>query len=232
MSSTFYCYVFARDKNTAKYRPLGYRQGDEHHYCVPDTDFLGDSTRTMLDKAADCVSGIHLKNEDIDWGGMPLRERLHKFALGVNFLGASDEIKALEKEAEASFQIKTELESHRNYCSFITLDALEAYVSRLKEQANTLRYMLAHYAITGKALPLSLFFSTESFDLQDSSFEDDRSELEYTRYLLDTAESTLERLTKLIHAVESLPYYADQAAYETEVSAYSSELVIAYTVLW
>ena len=232
MSSTFYCYVFARDKNTAKYRPLGYRQGDEHHYCVPDTDFMGDSTRTMIDKAVDTVSGTHLKNEDIDWGDMPLRERLRKFALGVNLLGAPEEIKALEKEAETSFQLKTELDSHRNYCSFITLDALEAYVSRLKEQANTLRYMLAHYAVTGKALPLSIFFNTESFDIQDSSFEDDRGELEYTRYLLDTAKSTLERLTKLVHAVESLPYYADQAAYETEVSAYSSELVIAYTVLW
>ena len=92
--------------------------------------------------------------------------------------------------------------------------------------------MLAHYAITGKALPLSILFNIESLDIQDSSFEDDRGELEYTRYLLDTAESTLERLTKLVHAIESLPYYADRATYETEVSAYSSELVIAYTVLW
>ena len=232
MSSTFYCYVFAREKNTDKYRPLGYRQGDELHYCVPDTDFLGDSTRAMLDKAADAISGTNLKNEDIDWGDMPLRERLRKFALGVKLLGTTEEIRALEKEAESIYQLKTELEAHQNYCSFIPLDSLTAYVSRLKEQANTLRYMIAHYAVTGKALPLSIFFNTESFDIQDSSFEDDRGELEYTRYLLDTAENTLERLTKLVHAVESLPYYADQAAYETEVSAYSSELVIAYTVLW
>ena len=232
MSSTFYCYVFARDKNTAKYRPLGYRQGDELHYCVPDTDFMGDSTRTMIDKAVDTVSGTHLKNEDIDWGNMPLRERLRKFALGVNLLGAPEEIKALEKEAETSFQLKTELDSHRNYCAFITLDALEAYVSRLKEQTNSLRYILVHYAVTSNVMPLSIFFSTESFDIQEGGFENDRAELEYTRYLLDSAESTIERLTKIIHAVESLPYYADQTGYETELSSYSSELVIAYTVLW
>ena len=232
MSSTFYCYVFAREKNTDRYRPLGYRQGDELHYCVPDTDFLGDSTRMMIDKAADTISGAHLKNEDIDWSGMPLQDRLRKFALGVTLLGTTEETKALEKEAESNYQLKTELEVHRNHCSFITLDALEAYVSRLKEQTNTLRYMLAHYAITGKVMPLSLFFSAESFDIQDGGFENDRSELDYTRYLLDTAESTLERLTKIVHAVESLPYYADQTAYETGLSAYSSSLVIAYTVLW
>lgn len=232
MSSTLYCYVFAREKNTDKYRPLGYRQGNELHYCVPDTDFLGDSTRAMIDKAADVISGTHLKNEDIDWGDMPLRERLRKFALGVKLLGTTEEIKALEKEAESSYQLKTELEAHQNYCSFITLDALEAYVSRLKEQTNTLRYILVHYAVTSNVMPLSIFFSTESFDIQEGCFENDRAELEYTRYLLDSAESTIERLTKIAHAVESLPYYADQTGYETGLSSYSSELVIAYTVLW